>query len=62
MFTVEVKQCSVKGQCTSVNSHISISDEASFPVGPKWILMNFPCREMILSDARTKINIIILIM
>ena len=28
------------------NLHISMSAEASLPVGPKWILMNFPCGKM----------------
>lgn len=32
--------------CLTVNSHISISAEASLPVGPKWILMNLPCGKM----------------
>lgn len=27
-------------------SQVSMSAEASFPVAPKWILMNFPCRWM----------------
>lgn len=25
------------------NLQMSISADASFPVGPKWILINFPC-------------------
>lgn len=27
-------------------SQVSMSAEANFPVAPKWILMNFPCRWM----------------
>jgi hypothetical protein len=37
--------------------HVSISAPAIFPVGPKWIRMNFPCKN--LSNTVSNLSIMI---
>ena len=39
----DMKQDVKNAIMTKFNLHISMSAEASLPVGPKWILMNLPC-------------------